>query len=99
MQIAEVDQSMSDGREIALGPLDLEHFPIALFRTREIIHERAGVAEIPERVRQRLLTAGRPIIIHGCFPSSASLDQIAAMEKNPCAMFVIFCHEIVNRYS
>ena len=92
MQVAEVDQGVSDGGEIALGPLNLENLSIALFRTREIVHERTGIAEVPKRIRQLLLTAGSPIIGHSRFPCSASLDQIAAMEKNPCAMFMVIRH-------
>ena len=83
---------MSHGCEIALGSLDLENLSIALFRAWEIVHERAGVAEVPKRVRQRLLTAGHSVIGHSRFPVSPSLDQIAAMEKNPRAMFVVVRH-------
>jgi hypothetical protein len=39
MQVAEVDEGMSHGSEIALGPLDLEHLSIALFRSCELVHE------------------------------------------------------------
>ena len=92
MQVAEVDLAMGYGGEIALGSLDLENLPIALFRTWEIVHERAGVAEVPKRIRQRLLTVGHSVIGHSRFPGSTSLDQVAAMEKNPCAMFMVVRH-------
>jgi hypothetical protein len=99
MQVAEVDQGMGYGGEIALSPLDLENLPIALFCTWKIVHEGAGVAKVPKRIRQRLLAAGNSVIGHGRFPGSASLNQVAAMEKNSCAMFMVVRHEIVNRYS
>jgi hypothetical protein len=89
---------MSHGGEVAFGPLDLEHLPVALFRIWKIIHEGAGVAEVPKGIRQCLRTAGHSVIRHSCFPGGASLGQIAAMEKNPCAMFMILAHEIVKRY-
>ncbi len=92
MQVAEVDQGMSHSDEIAFGPLDLEDLPIALFRTWEIVHECTGVAEVPERIRQRLLIVGNSVIGHSRLPGSKSLYQIAAMEKNPCAMFMVVRH-------
>src|SRR5574337_11236 len=92
MEVAEVDQGMGHGGEIALDSLDLEHFPIALFRTWKIVHECTSVAKVPKRIRQRLLIAGSPIIGHSRLPGRTSLDQIAAMEKNPGAMFMIVGH-------
>jgi hypothetical protein len=38
------------------------------------------------------LTAGNSVIGHSRFPGSASLDQIAAMEKDPRAMFMVVRH-------
>ena len=99
MQVTEVDQGMGYGGEIALGPLDLEHLAIALFRAWKIVHECAGITEVPKGVRQRLLIIGSPIIGDCRFPGRASLNEISAMEENPCAMFVVVRHEIVNRYS
>jgi len=43
-----------------------------------------------------LLIVGHSVIGHGGFPGSASLNQIAAMEKNPCAMFMVIGHGIVK---
>lgn len=97
MQVAEVDQGMSHGGEIALRPLDLENLPIALFCARKIVHERAGVAKVPKRIRQRLLIAGSPIVGHSRFPGSVRLNQVAAMEKNPSPMFMVVGH--TNRIS
>lgn len=94
MQVPQVDQGMGHGREITLAPLDLENFSIALFSAGKIVREGAGVAEVPKRIRQRLLTAGHSIIGHRRFPSSASLAQIAAMEENPGPMFIVVRHGI-----
>ena len=93
MQVAEVDQGMSHGGEIALGPLDLKYLSIALFRSCELVHECAGIAQVAKRIRQRLLIVGSPIVGHSRFPGSAGLNQIAAMEKNSCAMLMIIAHE------
>jgi hypothetical protein len=49
-QVAEVDQGMGNGGEIALGPLNLKHLPITLFCAWKIVHECAGVAKVPKRI-------------------------------------------------
>ena len=84
---------MSHGGEIALGPLDLKYLSIALFRSCELVHECAGIAQVAKRIRQRLPIVCGTIIDHRRFPGSAGLNQIAAMEKNSCAMFMIIAHE------
>jgi hypothetical protein len=90
---------MGNGGEIALGPLNLKHLPITLFRAWKIVHEGAGVAEISKGIREGLLTAGTSVIGHRRFPGGASLDQITAMKKNASAMFMVVRHGMVNRYS
>ena len=85
---------MGHGREILLGSLDLENFSITLFCTGKLIHERAGIAEVAERSRERLVIVGGPVINNGCLPGGASLDQITTMEKNPGTMFVVIRHGI-----
>jgi len=80
---------MGHGREILLGSLDLENFSIAVFCAGKLIHERAGIAEVSERSRERLLINGTSIIRHRCFPRSASLNEISAMKKNPSPMFIV----------
>ena len=90
---------MSDGGEVFLGPLNLEHFPIALFRAEQVVHQRAGIAKVSERSRECLWIGGSSIISDGRFPCRTSLEQITAMEKDPGAMFMILTHEIVKCYS
>jgi len=80
---------MGHGREVVLGSLDLENFSIAVFCAGKLIHECAGIAEVSERSRERLLIGGSSIISYRRFPGSASLDQISPMEKNPGPMFIV----------
>lgn len=86
---------MGYGGEVALGPLDLENLSVALFRTREIIHESAGVAKVPKRIRQFLLAAGHSVVSHRSFPGCVGLDQVTTMEKDPSTVLVVLSHERV----
>lgn len=80
-------------RADCVRPLNSQHLAIATFRDFEIVHQRAGIAEIAKRVGQFALVVRCAIISDRCFPGRAGLDEIATMEKNPRAMFVIFSHE------
>jgi hypothetical protein len=83
---------MGHGREITLGPLNIEDLSIALFGVEKVVHQGAGIAEVPERSRQCLLVGGKSIISYRRFPGSASLNEISAMEKNPGSMFIVIRH-------
>ncbi len=99
VEIAEVDQRVRDGVLIALCPLNVEDLAVALFRGVKIVHEGAGVAQIPKGIRQFTLVISCAIIGDGGFPCGAGLDHIATMEKNPRALFVIVRHLFVKRDS
>lgn len=99
VEIAEIDERMGDGMFIVLSSLNVEHFLVALFRNGEVFHQGAGVAQIPQGVGQLPLTSSCAVIGHRSFPGRTSLDQVAAVQKNPRPMFMVLTHGFVNRYS
>jgi hypothetical protein len=88
VEIAKIDEGMGDGMLVALRALDRQHVAVASLGRREILHERAGVAEITKRVGQLTLIVGCSIVRDRRFPGRAGLGEIAAMEKDPRAMFI-----------
>jgi len=89
VEVAEIDQCMGDGLPIRFRPLNAENLAVALFRAVEIVHECAGIAEIAQGVGEFPLVTGGAIVGHRRFPGRTGMDQIAAMEKNPCPVFMV----------
>lgn len=89
VEVAKVDQCVGDGPAIPFRPLYVEDLAITLFRSVEIVHERASVPEIAQGVGEFPQVVDGAVIGHCRFPGCASMDQVAPMEKNPRPMFMV----------
>jgi hypothetical protein len=79
--------------------LDREHFPVAGFCVIQVAREGTDVAKITERIGEGAVVIGQAIICDCLFVRGFSLRELAAVEKNSCAMFVGVGHLFVKRYS
>lgn len=91
-EIAEIDQRVGDGVLIAFCSLDGQDFAVTSLRTVEVVHHRAGVSQIAQRVGKRASVAVGAVFRHRRFPGLARITQLSAMEKNPRPMCVIIVH-------
>jgi hypothetical protein len=89
VKIAKVHQRVGDGLLIPFYALDREHFPVASFRTIQVARERADVTKIAKRIGEGALILAQAIIRYCLFIGSSGLRQLAAMEKDSRAMFVV----------
>ena len=92
VQVAEIDESMGDGVGILLATLDRQHFFVAGVGLLQFAGQGIGVAEVAEAVREFTLGPGQAVVLDGRLPGDACLDEIATMEKNACAVFVVLSH-------
>ena len=92
VKIAEIHQRVGDGVLIPFRALDGQHFPVAGFRMIQVAREGADVAQIAERIGEGAVVIGQAII-RGClFIRGFGLRELAAVEKNARAMFVVISH-------
>jgi hypothetical protein len=94
VQIAEIHQRVGDGVLIPLRALDCEHFSVAGFCVIQVAREGADVAQIAERIGEGAVIIGQAIIRDSLFVRGFSLRELAAVEKNSCAMFVGVSHDL-----
>jgi hypothetical protein len=97
VQIAEIDQCVCDRVRVALFTLDREHLAIALFGPIQVVEQRAGIAEIAERVGQPAPVAAAAVFVHRSFPRFAGMDEIPSVKKNTSPVLVFFSHESESR--
>ena len=88
VEITEIDQRVRDGVMIPFRALDREDFPIARFCAIQVARECVDIAEIAERIGEGAVILGQAIIRDCLFVGRSGLRQLAAVEKNSCAMFV-----------
>jgi hypothetical protein len=94
VKIAEIHQRVGDGVLIPLRALDREYFPIAGFCVTQVAREGADVAKIAERIGESAVVIGQAIIPDCLFIGRFGLRELAAVEKNARAMFVVISHAL-----
>ena len=94
MKIAKIHQRVGDGVLIPFRALDSEYFPIAGFREIQVARKGADVTKITERIGEGAIILGQAIIRDCLFIGCSGLRQLAAMEKDARAMFMIIRHEV-----
>jgi hypothetical protein len=63
----------------------------------QVAREGADVTQIAERIGERAMVIGEAIICDCLFIRGFGLRELAAVEKNSCAMFVGVRHLFVKR--
>ena len=92
IQVAEIHEGVGDGVWILFDALDRQHFFVTGVGFLQFSAQSVGVPEIAEAVRELAWSSGQPVVLDGRFPGGACLDEVATMEKNACAVFVVFSH-------
>ena len=89
VKIAEIYQRVGDSLLIQLRALDGQHFFIAGFRAIGIARESADITKVAERIGEGAVILGHAIIRDGLLVCRSGLRQLATVEKNARAVFVV----------
>ena len=88
VQIAQIDERVGNCLLVSVDSLQVEHFPVAGFRSLKLTCHSAHVAEVAERLREGHGVLGGPVVRNRLFISRLGLLELAPVEENTGTMFV-----------